>query len=150
MFGEDEIVERRNLVGGGLAAGLAALLTGADNAEAVTQGDADALVAGAVQGVRDAINNLQTGAWGRINLIREQQRIWLRANHKYPDFIEIGINVWDGLYDWHVRYQQPINMTRSQDGRYLMAFTFTTFILRPDQDPNYVGPPFDGDRRPVQ
>jgi hypothetical protein len=144
------MVERRNLMGGGLAAGFAALVAGGE-AEAAAQSDGGgAAVASAVGSVRDAINNLYNGSWGRINQVREQQRIWLRANHKYPDFIELGVNVWDGLYDWHVRYQQPINMTRTADGRYLMAFMFTTFILRPDQDPNYVGPPFDGDRRPVQ
>jgi hypothetical protein len=143
------MVERRNLVGGGLAAGFAALVAGGE-AEAAEQGDGGAAVASAVTSVRDAVNTLYSGSWGRINQVREQQRIWLRANHKYPDFIEVGVNVWDGLYDWHVRYQQPINMTRAPDGRYLMAFMFTTFILRPDQDANYVGPPFDGDRRPVQ
>ena len=142
------MVERRNLMGGGLAAGFAALVAGGE-AEAAEQSDGTA-VASAVGTVRDAINNLYSGSWGRVNQVREQQRIWLRANHRYPDFIEIGLNVWDGLYDWHVRYQQPINMTRAADGRYLIAFMFTTFILRPDQDPNYVGPPFDGDRRPVQ
>ena len=145
------MVERRNLVGGGLAAGLAALVAGGDAEAAAAQGSGDdALVASAVNGVRDAVNNLHTGAWGRIDQIREQQRIWLRANHKYPDFIEVGISIWDSMYDWHVRYQQEVNMTRSADGRYLMAFMFTTFILRPEQAPDYIGPPFDGDRRPVQ
>ena len=144
------MVERRNLMGGGLAAGFAALVAGGE-AEAAAQNDGSgAAVASALGGVQSAIATLYSGAWGRINQIREQQRIWLRANHKYPDFIEVGVNVWDALYDWHVRYQQPINMSRAADGRYLIAFMFTTFILRPDQDPNYVGPPFDGDRRPIQ
>ena len=145
------MVERRNLMGGGLAAGLAALVAG-DDAEAAAQRDGgDSLqVSREIDELRQSIEAMNQGPWARIGQIRVQQQIWLRANHKYPDFIEIGINVWDGLHDWHVRYQQPINMTRSADGRYLMAFMFTTFILRPDQDPNYVGPPFDGDRRPVQ
>jgi hypothetical protein len=144
------MVERRNLMGGGLAAGFAALVAGGD-AEAAAQSDGSgAAIASALGGVQSALTALYSGAWGRINQLREQQRIWLRANHKYPDFIEIGVNIWDALYDWHVRYQQPINMTRSADGRYLMSFMFTTFILRPDQDANYIGPPFDNDRRPVQ
>lgn len=147
------MVERRNLVGGGLAAGLAALVAGGDAdaaaAAAVQDGD-DALVAGAVNGVRDAISNLYVGPWRAIALIREQQRIWLRANHKYPDFIEVGVGVWDSLYDWHVRYQQPISMTRTPDGRYVLAFMFTTFVLRPDQAVDYVGPPWDNERRPTQ
>lgn len=143
-------MERRTLVGSGLAAGLAALAAGTEVEAAAQREGSDAAVADAVRGVRDAINNLHARAWTRITQIREQQRIWLRANHKYPDFMEIGIDVWDALHDWHVRYQQPINMTRTADGRYVMAFMFTTFILRPDQSPDYVGPPFDGDRRPVQ
>ena len=103
-----------------------------------------------IDDLRQSIEGIDQRPWARVYQVRTQQQIWLRANHKYPDFIEIGYNVWDGLYDWHVRYQQSINVTRSADGRYLMAFMFTTLILRPDQDPNYVGPPFDGDRRPVQ
>ena len=38
----------------------------------------------------------------------------------------------------------------SADGRYVMAFMFTTLILRTDVDPSYVGPAFDNDRRPGQ
>jgi hypothetical protein len=143
------MVERRNLVGGGLAASLTALIAGGE-AEAAQQTGHDPQLTEAVNNVRQSIDNLHTGAWARVNQIREQQRIWLRANHRYPDFIEIGVDIWDALYDWHVRYQQPISMTRSPDGRYLMAFMFTTFILRPDMAANYVGPPFDNSeqRRP--
>jgi hypothetical protein len=144
------MVERRNLMGGGLAAGLAALVAG-NEAEAAAQRDGDSLqVSREIDDLRQSIEGIDQRPWARVYQVRTQQQIWLRANLKYPDFIEIGYNVWDGLYDWHVRYQQSINVTRSADGRYLMAFMFTTLILRPDQDPNYVGPPFDGDRRPVQ
>lgn len=141
-------MERRNLIGGGFAAGMAAMVAPAEAAAAQRDGD-DTTVARAVDGVRNAIDNLQAAGWQRIGQIRDQQRMWLRANHKYPEFIEIGIGIWEALYDWHVRYQQPISMTRLADGRYVMSFMFTTFILRPDQDFNYVGPAFDGDvRRP--
>ena len=143
------MIERRNLVGGGLAAGLTALVAGGE-AEAAAQGGGGAsqiLVAQAVDRVRDAIRALQTEPWGPIHKIREQQRLWLRANHRYPDFIEIGMDVWDALHDWHVHYQQPISMTRTPDGRYMMSFMFTTFILRPDANPDYLGPPFDNSER---
>ena len=143
------MVERRNVVGGGLAAGIAALVApaGTEAASAQREGN-DTLVAEAVDGVRRAIENANTMAWRRVNQVREQQRIWMRANHRYPDFIEIGMDIWDALYDWHVRYQQPISMTRTTDGRYVMSFMFTTLILRPDATPDYIGPPFDQDRRP--
>lgn len=142
------MVERRNLVGGGLAAGLAALVGGAD-AEAATaaQRDDDREVSRELRELRETIEGNFSRPWRIIARIREQQRIWLRANHKYPDFIEIGADVWDALYDWHVRFQQPINVTRVADGRYVMSFMFTTFILRPDQSTDYIGPGFDNERR---
>lgn len=145
------MVQRRNLMGAGLAASLAALVAGEEaEAAAAQRDDGSREVSNEVRQLRQAIETNFNRPWTSIARIREQQRIWLRANHKYPDFIELGADVWDALYDWHVRYQQPINMTRSADGRYLMAFMFTTFILRPEQAPDYIGPPFDGDRRRVQ
>ena len=144
------MVERRNLVGG-LAAGLAALV-GAGEVEAAATAQRDENdsqeVSREVRQLRQTIETNFNRPWVTIARIREQQRIWLRANHKYPDFIEVGTDIWDALYDWHVRFQQPINMTRTGDGRYVISFMFTTFILRPDQGADYLGPGFDGDRRP--
>ena len=137
-------MERRNLVGGGLVAGIASM---------VAVGDADAAqdrdsieVSRALGELRRTIENNYNSPWLRIAQIREQQRIWMRTTQKYPDFIEIGLNVWEGIHDWHVRFQQPINMSRMADGRYVMSFMFTTLILRTDLDANYVGPAFDNTR----
>ena len=146
------MVERRNLMGGGIVAGITALVAGARPPEAAAQDISKQYfeMTRAANEMRELLERHFDGPWAVLRQVRTQQQIWLRANHKYPDFIEIGVNVWDGLHDWHVRHQLPLNVTRAADGRYLLAFMFTTFILRPDQDPNYVGPPFDGDRRPVQ
>ena len=75
--------------------------------------------------------------------IREQQRIFLKTSHKFPDFIDVGVNVWDRLDDWHVRQQLPLNIVRRDDGRYTMAFMFTTLVLRPDQADGYVSFGYD-------
>lgn len=139
------MVERRNLVGGGLA-GLVALAAGGDAEAAAQRGDAEA-ISREVRDLRQAIEANFNRPWLRIAQVREQQRIWLRTYHKYPDFIEIGIDIWDALYDWHVRHQQPISMTRGGDGRYMMAFMFTTFILRTDTSADYLGMPFDQGRQ---
>lgn len=139
------MMERRNLVGAGLAAGIASLV--APGEEAAAQPDNAVEVSRAVNELRRLIETNYNSPWTRIAQIREQQRIWMKTTQKYPDFIEIGLSVWEGLYDWHVRFQQPVNMTRLPDGRYAMTFMFTTLILRPEVDANYVGPAFDGDRR---
>lgn len=138
------MIERRNLVGAGLAAGIASLVAPGEEAAAQSDG---VEVSRAVNELRRVIEANYTSPWTRIAQIREQQRIWMRTTQKFPDFIEIGLSVWEGLYDWHVRFQQPINMTRMPDGRYAMSFMFTTLILRPELDANYVGPAFDSDRK---
>ena len=85
--------------------------------------------------------------WQGVARIRQQQHTWMRSTQKYPDFIEIGLDVWDNIYDWHVVHQQPVNMTRGSDGRYTMVFMYTTLLLRPDQAPDFVGFAFDADTR---
>jgi hypothetical protein len=148
-------MERRNLVNGGLLAGLTALVA-PESAEAAAGAggggqDGDQRVANAVVELRRSLEQQyqsQTqGPWSGINAIRKQQHDWLKSTQKYPDFIEIGIGVWDSIYDWHVRNQQPINMTRLADGRYAMAFMFTTLLLRPDMALEFVGYPFEVDGR---
>lgn len=81
-------------------------------------------------------------ASGPVGEIRRQFGVFLKANQKYPDFCEIGPGVFTDLYDWHVRYQQPIELSRV-DGRTAIRFMFTWMILRPEQADNYVGIPFD-------
>jgi hypothetical protein len=81
-------------------------------------------------------------AHGILAEVRRQFGIFLKANQKYPDFCEIGPGVFTDLYDWHVRYQQSIEMSRV-DNRTALRFMFTWMILRPEQADNYVGIPFD-------
>ena len=140
------MVERRDVMGTGLVAGLAALVAPAAAAEAAAAPQEERVVQ-AVLSLRETVQReleaLRDGPWAGVERIREQQRIWVRSTQKYPDFMEVGLEVWDSLHDWHVRYQQPINVARMNDGRYAMVFMFTTIILRPDQMPNYVGLPYD-------
>lgn len=146
-------MERRAIVRGSMLAGLSTLLSppGADasaNVDAAAQAD--------LEGVADSIDQLRrtverqfasvyTDKWRGVARIRQQQHTWMRSTQKYPDFIEVGIEVWDNIYDWHVVHQQPLNVTRSAEGRYAMVFMFTTVLLRPDQAPDYVGFAFDAD-----
>jgi hypothetical protein len=47
------------------------------------------------------------------------------------------------VYDWHVKNRQQLVVTRGPDGRYWLQFMFTTLIMRGEQDPNYIGIPYD-------
>jgi hypothetical protein len=134
-------MQRRNLVGGGMLAGAAALLGDAKPA-AGKQDDDNGATARAIESLKASLDR-QLAVSPELERIRDQQRVFLKSNHKFPDFIEIGIDVWENVYDWHVRHQQPLTATRTADGRYVMTVMFTMLILRPDQATNYVGYGFD-------
>ena len=149
-------MERRAVVGGSLLASLSTLMSPAAVAEASAAPASAA--AGGLEGVSDSIDQLRrTGErqfasgfsdkWRGGAGIRQQQHTWMRSTQKYPDFIEVGLDVWDNIYDWHVVHQQPVNMTRTSDGRYTIVFMYTTLLLRPDQAPDFVGFAFDAETR---
>jgi hypothetical protein len=121
-----------------MAAALGAVPAGA----AQRQGDEDTRTAAAVDQLRGAIDRA-TRVSPELARIREQQRTFLKANHKFPDFIEIGITVWEDVWDWHVRHQRPADIARTAEGRYAMRVMETTLVLRPEQVESYVGLGFD-------
>jgi len=141
------MVERRTVMGGGLLAGLTTLMAPGRSEAAVS--DDLQQVSGAVEALRKAVEDqfetVYTSKWRGVTRIRQQQRTWMRATQKFPDFIEIGIDIWDNVYDWHIVHQQPVNMARTADGRYAMVFMFTTLLLRPEQASDFVGFAFDAD-----
>jgi hypothetical protein len=135
-------MERREVVGGGLF-GLTALLgAGGGAAQATPRADNQEVVR-AIDELRGVLESRLAPPFIELTEIRQQQRMFLKASQKFPEFIEIGINIWDRLYDWHVRHQQPLNIGRRDDGRYAMTFMFTTLVLRPEQSENYVGFAYD-------
>ena len=138
------MVQRRDLMGGGLVAGLASMMS--PSAEAAVDDDQSTQ---AINRFRETVERQfeqsYSSRWRGVSSVRQQQRTWLQATRKYPDFIEIGLHVWDNIWDWHVVYQQPLNVTRVADGRYAMSFMFTTLLLRPDVNPDFVGYAFDAD-----
>lgn len=139
------MVQRRDLVGGGLVAGFASMMASSTEAAAADDGSSTQAINQLRETFERQFEQAYTSRWRGVSRVREQQRTWMKATRKYPDFIEIGLDVWDNIWDWHVVYQQPLNVTRVADGRYAMLFMFTTLLLRPDQSPDYVGYAFDAD-----
>jgi hypothetical protein len=80
---------------------------------------------------------------GGLGLIRRNQRQFLKSNQKFPDYMEVGANVWDELVDWHVRTIRQVQITQRPDGRYTMPFLQTTMVLRVDYDDDQVGLGYD-------
>jgi hypothetical protein len=133
-------MERRELLGTG-ALGLTALLGPATGANAAQREDAE--TARAIDRLRELLDQRLDDSFADLRQIRQAQRTFLKANHKFPDFIEIGPGVWDRVYDWHVRHQLAPAIDRRADGRYTMAFMMTTLVMRAEMEDNYVGFGFD-------
>jgi len=98
-------------------------------------------IAKAVRSVRDEIERQYT--FWEIAAVRDQLRTFLRANGKFPDLIEVGSDVWQQVYDWHVRFQQPIALGRTPEGRYTILLLATNVVMRPDMAASYIGVPYD-------
>ena len=62
---------------------------------------------------------------------------------QFPDFIEVGIDVWESVMNWHVRTRQRAEVQRTADGRYSIAVFQTNLVLRYDVSNNYIGTPYD-------
>jgi hypothetical protein len=80
---------------------------------------------------------------GFIGEIRERFTIHLRSSGKFPDLMEIGIGPFYDVYEWHVRHGQQIQIIRIAEQRFAIQFMFTQLIVRWEQDPRYLGQPYD-------
>jgi hypothetical protein len=142
-------MNRRHLIGGGLAAGLTGLAS--PEAAAAAQDDGT-VVAAAVRELSGTLSGFlgmaQPGPLDDVALVRQQQRTFIRANNKYPNYLDVGLNVWESVYFWHVKHRQPLELGRLADGRYTLRFMFTTLVMRPDVDLNYVSLGFDDEPLP--
>lgn len=143
------MVKRRDLLGGGVVGGLVgAFSAGSGIAEAGAPAAQRQLPDQDLHDIVVALDKLRQQitdqrAFSEIGTIREAQRNFLRSNQKMPDFIEVGATHWFQLYDWHVRWQQELNVGRDGQGRYTILFMGTTVILRPENQDGYMSAPYD-------
>lgn len=143
------MVKRRDLLGGGILGGLVGGLAG-DRAEAREAGAAQrqqqqtedfSQVVSAIDRLRQEI--ARGSSFSEIAAVREVQKAYLRANQRLPNFIDVGAGHWFSVYDWHVRWQQPLNLGRDPQGRYTIAYLGTTLILRSEMVDSYMSVPYD-------
>lgn len=137
------MIPRRDLVTGAILGGVAAAAPTADAAGAEPQASDQA-----IERVASAISQLRTElrdqyAFDEIEVVRRVQKQFLRANGKMPDYLDIGMDVWFAVHDWHVRWQQPLTLGRDQQGRLTVLLMGTTLVLRSDQAGNFLGIPYD-------
>ena len=136
------VVDRRSLLNGTLFSGLAAFAPAQQSRSNWQDNRDDLAIARAISDLNTTVQHAaQTSP--ELARVRDQQHVFLKANQKFPDYIEVGVAVWESVVDWHIRHQQPLAVSRSVEGRYIMAVGFTTLILRPELSDHYVGPGMD-------
>ena len=137
-------MRRRDLLSGGtLGALLGSAVVPSSAAQASGQASDRAIdrVAEAVGELRAELRDQRQ--FTEIAPIRAAQKTYLRSNGKLPDFMEVGSDVWFQVYDWHVRWQHPLEQGRDAQGRLTLAMNGTLVILRADALANFVGLPYD-------
>ena len=80
---------------------------------------------------------------GLVGNVKSRIELYLKTSGKFPEFCDVGTSVFFEVYDWHVKHQQQIQITRMGDQRLMIQFLFTQLILRWENDSNYIGTPFD-------
>jgi hypothetical protein len=137
------IVTRRDVIAGtGLLAGVGSM-AGAGVAAEAAAGDQEAVM----REIRDEIRSLRaelTSPPSQVARVRAEQHRFLRASARYPEFLEVGVGVFDGVHDWLRHQPHPVEVARLSDGRYGLRFDFTTLVLRSDTEPDFVGTAGDG------
>jgi hypothetical protein len=82
-------------------------------------------------------------AFGHVPRLRDIYTTYLRIHGKFPDFCDVGTDVFYDIYDWHIKNRQPVPVKRPPSGPMSITFMYTELIVRIDQDPNYFGVPYD-------
>jgi len=91
-------------------------------------------------------HSMLSGDVSYVNRLRDQMLEFMKGTNKWPDYIDVGPNIWFAIYDWHIRFVLQPGVVRLPDGRYGLTFMFTTLVLRPDQTASYIGLPYDKER----
>ena len=116
----------------------------AEPAEQSTQ-MSDSQVTKIVDALKDVSRAIEAphGAFVEIMPIRQKQMDYLKATNKFPDFIDVGLDVWFAIHDWHVKHLQQPALGRDANGRYTISVMGTQLVMRPDLVPTFVSAPYD-------
>jgi len=143
------MISRREIVTAGVL-GTMATAGSADGAE--IQQEVQTLKEG-LKNIDDALKDLKASVdqglrgnsmnFGHVGRVKDQIEKYTKTAGKFPEYCEIGLSVFYDVYDWHVRQQQQIQISRIAEQRLAIQFMFTQLILRWEAESNYVGTPGD-------
>jgi hypothetical protein len=137
------MVSRRQVIAGTLAAGAASLKTQRLRADAAPEISARVQDdSGKLDEILSHVRWLKPGpepGAAAVDQIRQARRTYLKTAAKFPEYLDVGIDIWEGLIDWYVATRQLVDVGRLPDGRYFLRFVGTSIVLRSEVPEGYVG-----------
>ena len=140
------MISRREVVTAGV---LGTLASGSE----AGQSQSDSQLTASVKSLEDKLNELKLAveqglrgnsmSYGNVGQVKSAIQKYAKVSGKFPDWCEVGLDVFYDVYDWHVRHQQQIQITRIADQRMAIQFMFTQLILRWENVETYIGTPYD-------
>lgn len=95
---------------------------------------------------KSAVDNGLRGnsmSFGGVGTVKNELQRYLKSSGKFPEYVDIGVSIFFDVYDWHVRHQQQIQITRIADQRMAIQFMFTQLVLRWENAENYISAGYD-------
>lgn len=130
------MLSRRELIAGGGAMPMA-------GGAAAAQRDAD------LGGIREDLQGIRAAlAWNAVvtptvTELRNRQRQFYKLNQRFPQYIDVGMAVWERMQDWHIAHQRPLNIQAAGDGRFMMEFVMSILVLKYELAENDIGQGYD-------
>ena len=78
-----------------------------------------------------------------VRQLRDRQRQFYRVNQRFPECIDVGINIWEQMQDWHIRNLRPLNINRAGDGNWQMDFIMSVLVLKHALGDNEISQAYD-------
>jgi hypothetical protein len=142
------MMNRRDMLAAGLLGSVAPA-----GAAAETQDPGDVIVRDGFRALDTSIDEFKSAVdsglrgnsmnFGGVALVKNEIMRYLKQSGKFPEYCDIGVSVFFDVYDWHVRHQQQIQITRLADQRLQIQFMFTQLILRWENAEGYVSQAYD-------
>ena len=136
------MLARRQLLATTLSGGLLGSRAGEPDQSSSQMSDHQVMqIVDALKAIRTALESPQNFA--EIAGIRQKQVDYLKATNKLPDFIDVGLDVWFAVHDWHIKHLQQLVLGRDGSGRYTITVMGTQVIMRPDLVPSFISVGYD-------
>jgi hypothetical protein len=141
------MMNRRDMLAAGLLGSMA------PNGAAETQDPGDVILKNGLSSIDSSIdefkNSVDQGLRGNsmnsggVGGVKTELARYLKISGRFPEYLDIGVLIFFDVYDWHVRHQQQIQISRMADQRMAIQFMFTQLVLRWENAETYIGQAYD-------